>query len=113
MNTFEGSADLPTAPNSSPAGQDTTVAPYEVLLSPELGYDYPLEPGSLELGEPGDLVQQPNTVINTAIISVLLCVGISTNVAALPVILFRRTKFGNGQVKQFLFQIILKNFLCF
>ena len=42
-------------------------------------------------------IQHPNTQLNIIVISVLLVLGLSSNLLALPVMLFRRTKFGNGQ----------------
>ena len=42
-------------------------------------------------------IQHPNKKLNILVISVLLVLGLSSNLIALPVMLFRRTKFGNGQ----------------
>ena len=42
-------------------------------------------------------IQHPNNELNIILVSVLLILGLSGNLIALPVMLFRRTKFGNGQ----------------
>ena len=42
-------------------------------------------------------IQHPNNELNIIVVSVLLILGLTGNLVALPVMLFRRTKFGNGQ----------------
>ena len=90
---------LPTTP---PSISTTPTSPppslYQVVLSPDLSYDYSyLEQDTTQGISETDQLMSSNTKLNTAVISTLLFLGLSTNLMAFPVILFRRTRFGNGQ----------------
>ena len=90
---------LPTTP---PSISTTPTSPppslYQVVLSPDLSYDYSyLEQDTTQGISETDQLMSSNTKLNTAVISILLFLGLSTNLMAFPVILFRRTRFGNGQ----------------
>lgn len=81
---------------------------YETILDPDIlkidlqqieselsesELDYPFEPS--DSLDPLHLPEEETQ--NIAILAVLLVLGLTTNFLAFPVILFRRTKFGNGQ----------------
>jgi len=79
------------APNSSP---------YQTLLSPDLVSQYEHLEDDLENIDNALSDTQmvgTNTDANIVVLSTLLVVGLTTNFLAFPVIMFRRTKFGNGQ----------------
>jgi len=70
---------------------------YLVEFSPGLEEEYT---GYLEVLEAEALEEElltGNTRINIGILSGLLALGLTTNILAFPVILFKRTRFGNGQ----------------
>ena len=71
---------------------------YTVLLSPGLTaeYSYLDQEDSKESSEADSMISS-NITLNTVIISILLFLGLTSNFMAFPVILFRRTRFGNGQ----------------
>jgi len=77
---------------------NTPPSTYQVLFSPNLSTDYAYL--DLEdykgISESGSLMSS-NTTLNTVIIAILLFLGVITNFTAFPVMLFRRTRFGNGQ----------------
>ena len=73
---------------------------YEILLSPHLLEEYDPEwDQELSNGatDTESFIQHPNNNLNIIVVSILLMLGLTTNIIALPVMLFRRTKFGNGQ----------------
>ena len=73
---------------------------YEILLSPHLLEDYDSVWDQELNSQPSDtesFIQHSNNHLNIIIVSILLMLGLTTNIIALPVMLFRRTKFGNGQ----------------
>lgn len=73
-------------------------SPYSVILSPDLSKDYSyLDQEETQVISETDPLMSSNTKLNTVIISSLLFLGLTTNLMAFPVILFRRTRFGNGQ----------------
>merc|ERR1712083_1136705 len=49
---------------------------------------------------------------NVAVLSVLLALALITNLSAFPVILFRRTKFGNGQFACLIFCLTVCDLVC-
>jgi len=70
---------------------------YLVELAPGLEDEYS---GYLELGDTGEQELQlvsSNNPLNITILSALLGLGLTTNILTFPIILFRRTRFGNGQ----------------
>jgi len=69
---------------------------YLVEFSPGLEEEYT---GYLEVleAEEEEQLLTGNTPINIGILSGLLALGLTTNLLAFPVILFKRTRFGNGQ----------------
>ena len=74
---------------------------YQAVLAPELIAQFKhlkddLENINNEVSDDTRIVG-PNTDANIVVISTLLVLGLTTNLLAFPVILFRRTKFGNGQ----------------
>jgi hypothetical protein len=74
------------------------LSPYSVILSPDLSKDYSyLDQEETQVISETEPFMSSNTKLNTAIISTLLFLGLTTNLMAFPVILFRRTRFGNGQ----------------
>jgi len=74
---------------------------YPVMLSPELieEYDLYMEQNEINTGslDMEAFIQQPNNSLNIVIVAILLFLGLTNNIFAFPVMLFRRTKFGNGQ----------------
>jgi hypothetical protein len=87
---------LVTLPPSFPTNPPPS--PYSVVLSPDLSNDYSyLDQENTQGSSETDQLMSSNTKLNTAIISILLFLGLTTNLMAFPVILFRRTRFGNGQ----------------
>ena len=74
---------------------------YPVMLSPELIEEYDLYMEQTELNTDSldmeAFIQQPNNSLNIVIVAILLFLGLTNNIFAFPVMLFRRTKFGNGQ----------------
>jgi len=74
---------------------------YRVQLYPGLEEEYSayLEVGESEEGSflSTQTLVSNNTRLNIAILSILLVLGLTTNILAFPVIMFRRTRFGNGQ----------------
>ena len=74
---------------------------YPVMLSPELieEYDLYMEQNEINIGslDMEAFIQQPNNSLNIVIVAILLFLGLTSNIFAFPVMLFRRTKFGNGQ----------------
>jgi len=88
----------PASTTSIPTSNDSSPSLYKVVLSPDLSYDYSyLEQDTSQDISETDQLMSSNTNLNTAIISILLCLGLTSNLMAFPVILFRRTRFGNGQ----------------
>lgn len=69
---------------------------YLVEFSPGLEEEYTGYLEVLEVEEEEQLLTG-NTPINIGILSGLLALGLTTNLLAFPVILFKRTRFGNGQ----------------
>lgn len=71
---------------------------YQVLLSPNLSTDYAYM--DMEdykgISETSSLISS-NATLNIVIIAILLFLGLTSNLTAFPVMLFRRTRFGNGQ----------------
>ena len=76
-------------------------APYQAVLSPDLlaKFKHLNEDSESINSEVSDDTQivGPNSDANIMVLSTLLVLGLTTNLLAFPVIMFRRTKFGNGQ----------------
>ena len=67
---------------------------YPVMLSPELiqEYDLYMENQEFHMGAQMDMeafIQHPNNNLNIVIISILLFLGLTNNIVAFPVMLFR------------------------
>ena len=76
-------------------------APYQAVLSPDLLAKFKhlnddSENINYEVSDDTHIVG-PNSDANIMVLSTLLVLGLTTNLLAFPVIMFRRTKFGNGQ----------------
>ena len=80
-----------------PTQMSPTNPPYQTLLSPDLISQYEHLEDDLENPSDNTQVVGPNTDANIAVLSTLLVMGLTTNLLAFSVIMFRRTKFGNGQ----------------
>ena len=79
--------------------EENSSSRHEILLSPHLLEEYD-SVWDQELNTASDtesFIQHSNNHLNIIIVSILLVLGLTTNIIALPVMLFRRTKFGNGQ----------------
>ena len=77
-------------------------APYQTVLSPDLMYEFKHLEDDLEntdaiIASDNSQMIGPNSPENTIVLSTLLVLGLTTNLLAFPVIMFRRTRFGNGQ----------------
>ena len=83
------------------AGDNASDDQYPVMLSPELIDEYDLYTELSDLNTDSldmeAFIQQPNNSLNIIIVATLLFLGLTNNIFAFPVMLFRRTKFGNGQ----------------
>ena len=77
---------------------NTPPSTYQVLFSPNLSTDYAyLDLEDYKGISESSSLMSSNTTLNTVIIAILLFLGVITNFTAFPVMLFRRTRFGNGQ----------------
>ena len=84
----------------------------EVSVGLEPRQDYPSPPALAE----EDLLDLLQSTIdyssqNVAVLSVLLALALLANLSAFPVILFRRTRFGNGQFACLILCLTVSDFL--